>query len=126
MATLKITTSREIGPDEVGDSVGNIWRSTSPWVGLIDQIDDTHWEIRFDGEDDEEGTFASKAKLSAKQFVKAFEKARAESYQVKGEGKGHGGLCCLETMEHDELGLGCAQDHDTVLQYALLGSLVFG
>jgi hypothetical protein len=124
--SLKITLTREVALSEVVDSFDNIWRSTSPWVGTIDQSGDKHWKVSYDGENDEEGTFASKATLSAKQFLKAFEKARAESYQVKGEGKGHGGLCCLETMEHDELGLGCAQDHDTVLQYALLGSLTYG
>ena len=32
----------------------------------------------------------------------------------------------IETMEQDELGMGCAQDQDVVAQYAMLGELVFG
>lgn len=118
---LTITLTREIADNEVNDSLDNIWRDQSPWVGGIHGPLKGKWKIRYDGADDEEGSFASVRTLTAKQFVAAFQKAADEQRAGK-----HHGLCCLETMETDELGLGCAQDHDAVLQYALLGELVYG
>lgn len=126
MAKLKITTSREVDLSEVNDMLDNIWRDQSPWVGSISPKAEGKWKIRYDGPLDDEGSWASTKIVTAEDLVKAFQTARDASFQVLGAGKGHGGLCCLETMEKDELGLGCAQDHDTVLQYALLGELVYG
>jgi hypothetical protein len=124
--TFTITTSRTVELHEVVDMMDNVWRDQSPWVGSIERKTTAKWRITYSAPENDEGDFAAVTLLTAQQLVDAFQKARDNSSQVLGEGKGHYGLCCLDVMEREELGLGCAQDHDTVLQYAILGELVFG
>lgn len=54
--------------------------------------------------------------LSAVQIKDAYLEAKRRGYR----------LCCAADIESEQLGYGCAQDLDVVLQTACYGELVFG
>lgn len=68
-----------------------------------------------DPEADDEGQTKT-YELSAAQIKKAFTAALEKKYS----------LCCAGEIATEQLGLGCAQDLDIILQTACYGELVFG
>ncbi|MFF1880252.1 hypothetical protein ACFVVC_02120 [Pseudarthrobacter sp. NPDC058196] len=69
--------------------------------------------------DDPEADDESQTKdyeLSASQIKEAFRKAKGKGYN----------LCCTADIESEQLGFGCVQDLDIILQTACYGELVFG
>lgn len=126
MAKIEITMPFEVDDDDIDMMIDtNIYRQSSPWIGRISRItgdDFPIWMVRYDGENDDEGSFATKGQVNRAELLEAFSKAATA--QWKGE---HHGLCCLDEMLSDRsLAIGCAQDSDVVMQYALLGELVYG
>lgn len=70
-----------------------------------------------DPEEDEGDDETTKVyELTATQIKEAFTTAGSKSYH----------LCCAEEIRDEQLGLGCAQDLDIILQTACYGELVFG
>ena len=119
---IEITMPLEMEDDDIDLMIDtNIYRDSSPWIGRITRYDDSHdfpiWKVWYDGENDDEGSFASKGQVNRAELLEAFSKAATA--QWRGE---HHGLCCLDEMLEDKsLAIGCAQDSDVVMQYALLG-----
>jgi hypothetical protein len=126
MPTVNITIPFTVDDDDIATMMDtNIYRSTSPWVGEIDRKDGpagVRWTIRYDGENDDEGDYASTFTLQPLDVLNAFKKAAEDQLS----GKLHG-MCCIDEMIADKsVAIGCAQDSDIVLQYALLDGAVFG
>jgi len=128
--TTKITLTMPFEVEDEGvDSMidTNIYRQSSPWIGGITRFDDSVrgfpiWTVWYDGPTDDEGSWATKGQVNRAELLEAF--GKAATAQWAGE---HHGLCCLDEMLEDKsLAIGCAQDSDVVMQYALLGELVYG
>lgn len=66
-------------------------------------------------EDDGDDETAKDYELSARHIRNAFAKAEKQGYH----------LCCLDEIVNEQLGCGCAQDLDIILQTACYGELVF-
>jgi hypothetical protein len=125
---IDITMPFEVAADDIDMMIDtNIYRQSSPWISRIDRredkgIDNPRWKVWYDGEDDDEGSFASTGVVFRSDLLTAFGKAAADQWQGK-----HFGLCCLDEMlKEKSLAIGCAQDSDVVMQYALLKELVYG
>lgn len=124
---IEITMPFEVEDEGIDMMVDHgIWRDSSPWIGRITRVDKSQgfpiWKVWYDGENDDEGSWATKGQVNRAELLEAFGKAAAA--QWRGE---HHGLCCLDEMLEDKsLAIGCAQDSDVVMQYALLGELVYG
>jgi len=129
MPKIEITMPFEVDADDVDMMIDtNIYRQTSPWISRIDRLEDKqklnppHWKVWYDGENDDEGSFASRRVVTREELLAAFGKAAADQWAGK-----HHGLCCIDDMLTDKsLAIGCAQDSDVVMQYALLGEMVYG
>lgn len=126
--TTQFTMPLEVERDDIAMMIDtNIYRDTSPWVGRITRYTDSgtgepYWKVWYDGAQDDEGTFTSKVRVTERELLDAFVKAAQEQWQGK-----HGGLCCVDEMIRDKsLAIGCAQDSDVILQYAILGEAIYG
>jgi hypothetical protein len=119
---IELTMGFAVKADDISMMIDtNIYRDSSPWIGRIDRVelgeDTPVWKVWYDGPEDDEATFASTATVSQFQLLEAFGKAAAAQWKGK-----HFGLCCLDEMLQDKsLAIGCAQDSDIVMQFALLG-----
>lgn len=111
MTALELRITRPIDPIEVLELISNVWRDVSPWVHAIDARDGG-WDVVFD---DGMTDAATRRFLSPEDVVPAIQRGLDE-----------GVLCCGDALSREELGYGCAQDVDIVLQFALLGELVYG
>jgi hypothetical protein len=123
---IDITMPFEVNVEDIDIMIdAGIYRQSSPWIWAITRHDHAAgpiWTVKYDGENDDEGSHKSRGSLTRLELLEAFAKAAAA--QWRGE---HFGLCCLDDMLQDKsLGIGCAQDSDVVMQYALLGELVYG
>ena len=89
----------------------------TPWIEAI-SLDAPRSRLRVTiwDPDAEEGTSTRVVELSANQIKEAYQEAKRREYR----------LCCARTIESDELGAGCAQDLDIVIQTACFGRLVYG
>jgi hypothetical protein len=113
--TLTLKISRDVEPREVSDLMGCLWSSLSPWLlnsVTNDESQHIYGRHYVNGDDPREGY--EKFSFSYKKYLKAVDKAFKS-----------GTLCCAEDMK-DDLGMGCAQDADIVLQFALFNEIVYG
>lgn len=88
-----------------------------PWFHGTELTDDgsrVRVELADPESDDESRTKAYE--LSAAQIKEAFRTTKARGYH----------LCCVDDIQSEQLGDGCVQDLDIVLQTACYGELVFG
>ena len=124
---IEITMPFEVEDEDIDMMIdAGIWRDSSPWIGRITRYDNKQefpiWKVWYDGAEDDEGSWATKGSVNRAELLEAFGKAAAA--QWRGE---HYGLCCLDTMLEDKsLAIGCAQDSDVIMQFALLNELVYG
>lgn len=126
--SIKIELDFELDSDDIATMVDtNVYRSISPWIAAITRLKDDEegiprWKFRYDGPMDNEGSGDSKGTFDARQILGGFAAAVVDSQEGK-----HHGFCCLDEMLSDKsLGIGCSQDTDVILQYTLLGDLVYG
>jgi hypothetical protein len=120
-ATLKLPL--EMTDDDIDMMIDtNIYRDSSPWIGRITRYTDSstdrpYWKVWYDGPMDDEGSFASTTRVTRQQLLNGFVAAAEAQFNKK-----HFGLCCIDDMLQDKsLAIGCAQDSDLVMQFAILG-----
>lgn len=90
---------------------------TLPWYhGSKLTEDGSRVRVTMDDPESDDESRTKDYELSAAQIKEAFREAKQKGYN----------LCCAADIESEQLGFGCAQDLDIILQTACYGELVFG
>lgn len=110
----KLIIEREVPTEQITDFV--IHGYTYSWFGTIYHNDGV-LTIHHDDPENQEGEWALTTELTDQEFLSKLGWAHA-SYPKS--------FCCWEDMTTDNLGLGCAEDLDIALQYAVYGDIIFG
>lgn len=117
--SLTLTTSRPGTAQEIDDLINGTGAMSWSWWGnwkmkTVDGVDG--WEFTHDGVDSDEGALDVKTWVSNQQILDAAGRFLAE---------GRGGEDAGE-MVRDSIGYADAVNADVILQYAVLGEIVFG
>lgn len=110
----KIIIEREMPTEQITDFV--LGMPTYSWFGGISHQDGV-LSIDHDDPNGEEGAWALTTKIPDQEFLDAL---------VEAHNRFPHAFCCWEDMTTDELGLGCSDDLDIALQFAVYGDIVFG
>ncbi|AYB70196.1 hypothetical protein SEA_ONEIAGILLIAN_86 [Microbacterium phage OneinaGillian] len=115
MTELKLKTERKATTEEVDDLVFGTGALSLPWWHSAHRTPQGY-RFRFDHPDHEEGTFKGNRWVSNQQILNAAGRFLAE---------GRGGDDAREMMS-DSIGYADAVAADVILQYAVLGEIVYG
>jgi len=106
----KLLEIENIPYESVADLMANTYRDQSPWIKCsVTDLEGGLLELHT--EDD------GVKRLSFSIIIAGYYEAQDQAPQA---------LCCLEAMVEDDIALGCAQDVDTILQYAMFHELRYG
>lgn len=98
------------------EDVEDFYFGSLPWMGRRKIADDGKTiVVRMHDPEEDEGV-TKVYPLTADQIREAFKTAKDKGYH----------LCCAEDITTEQLGYGCAQDLDIIVQTACYGELVFG